>query len=145
MWRLHQVAPVAPTICQDQLYDMVHGQVAPPTSSPPPPCPPDTSPTRLCTGFANPGAGRSNALNIAERLGLDPTIVAAARSRLGAGVAASNAAIGRLELVAAQVEGERLAAWAVEQQLAALQVGWPGGSGVLLEMLVRNSCVFYTC
>jgi dsDNA-specific endonuclease/ATPase MutS2 len=95
--------------------------------------------------LANPAAGRSNALNIAERLGLDPSIVSAARSRLGAGVAASNAAIGRLELVAAQVEGERLAAWAVEQQLAALQVGWPGGSGVLLEMLVRNSCVFYTC
>jgi phage terminase small subunit len=35
-------------------------------------------------------AGRSNALNITSRLGLDPSIVAAARQRLAAGVAAAN-------------------------------------------------------
>jgi hypothetical protein len=91
-----------------------------------------------------PGAaGRSNALNIAERLGLETAIVAAARARLGAGVAASNAAIGRLELVAAQVEGERVAAWAVEQQLGALQVGgwgsW-GAAGLATQQLCHERC-----
>lgn len=43
--------------------------------------------------------GRSNALNIAARLGLSPSIIAAARQRLAVGVAAANAAIEELEAV----------------------------------------------
>lgn len=44
---------------------------------------PIVSPCRLLWGIP----GRSNALNIAERLGLDPAVVAAARDKLGSAVA----------------------------------------------------------
>eukprot|EP00775_Hariotina_reticulata_P003398 gene3398-3672_t len=58
--------------------------------------------------------GRSNALNIAARLGLDPAVIAAARRRLGAGVAAANEAIEELEEIQEQLQQEEMAAWAVE-------------------------------
>lgn len=59
-------------------------------------------------------SGRSNALNIAARLGLDPTIVAAARQRLSAGVAAANEAIQELEVAQDELKQADLAAFAVE-------------------------------
>lgn len=43
-------------------------------------------------------AGRSNALYIAERLGLEPAIIEAARANLGAYASAANAAIADLEV-----------------------------------------------
>ncbi|WIA23370.1 hypothetical protein OEZ85_000133 [Tetradesmus obliquus] len=61
--------------------------------------------------------GRSNALNIASRLGLDPTIVAAARQRLAAGVAAANSAIEELEGVQETLRQADAAAFAVEADL----------------------------
>jgi dsDNA-specific endonuclease/ATPase MutS2 len=64
--------------------------------------------------------GRSNALNIAARLGLDADVVDDARRRLGAsGLAAANAAFARLEAVRLEAEREAAAGWAVEQELAA--------------------------
>jgi dsDNA-specific endonuclease/ATPase MutS2 len=64
--------------------------------------------------------GRSNALNIAARLGLEQEVVEAARRRLGAtGLAAANAAFARLEAARAEAEREAAAGWAVEQELAA--------------------------
>jgi hypothetical protein len=50
--------------------------------------------------------GRSNALNIAERLGLDADVVVAAREMLGAGVAGVNDAIVELEGERKRGEGE---------------------------------------
>ena len=67
--------------------------------------------------------GRSNALNIAERLGLEREVVAAARERLGKGVAKRDEAVLRLEEVQRQVEGREMAVWAVQQQVQQAQVG----------------------
>jgi dsDNA-specific endonuclease/ATPase MutS2 len=72
--------------------------------------------------------GRSNALNIAERLGLDREVVQAARERLGKGVAKRDEAVLRLEAVQRQVEGREMAVWAVQQQVQQAQVS--GGVGV---------------
>ncbi|KAF6255024.1 hypothetical protein COO60DRAFT_258769 [Scenedesmus sp. NREL 46B-D3] len=66
--------------------------------------------------------GRSNALNIAARLGLDPTIVAAARQRLAAGVAAANSAIQELEGVQEQLRQADMAAFAVGADLQQTKV-----------------------
>jgi dsDNA-specific endonuclease/ATPase MutS2 len=74
--------------------------------------------------FFYPYAGRSNALNIASRLGLDPSIVAAARQRLAAGVVAANSAIEELEGVQEQLRQADVAAFAVESDLKQTKVGW---------------------
>ncbi|GBF93591.1 DNA mismatch repair protein [Raphidocelis subcapitata] len=65
--------------------------------------------------------GRSNALNIAARLGLDPAIVEAARAHLGASASAANAAISDLEGVQGALEREELALWTAEQEEARLK------------------------
>lgn len=49
--------------------------------------------------------GRSNALNIALRLGLDPSVVEAARGRLDTSLATVNSAIGELEGLREEVGG----------------------------------------
>ena len=51
--------------------------------------------------------GRSNALNIAARLGLEPSIVQAARARLGAERARVDASVLRLEHLRRHVEGDQ--------------------------------------
>jgi hypothetical protein len=68
-------------------------------------------------------AGRSNALNIAARLGLDTRVIAAARRRLGVGVAAANEAIEELEKVQDQLQQEETAAWAVDAGINETKVG----------------------
>lgn len=68
-------------------------------------------------------AGRSNALNIAARLGLDTQVIAAARRRLGVGVAAANEAIEELEKVQDQLQQEETAAWAVDAGINETKVG----------------------
>ncbi|GFH21929.1 uncharacterized protein HaLaN_19318, partial [Haematococcus lacustris] len=65
--------------------------------------------------------GRSNALNIAARLGLDEEVVAAARSRLDDSVVRADTAVAALEEVRDTVQGEESALWAVEQEVAAIQ------------------------
>ncbi|KIY99721.1 DNA mismatch repair protein MutS2 [Monoraphidium neglectum] len=65
--------------------------------------------------------GRSNALYIAERLGLDADIIAAARANLGAFASAANAAIADLEEAQGELEREEVALWAVEQEEARLE------------------------
>jgi hypothetical protein len=49
--------------------------------------------------------GRSNALNIALRLGLDPSVVEAARGKLDTSLATVNSAIGELEELREEVGG----------------------------------------
>lgn len=73
--------------------------------------------------FCCPSAGRSNALNIAARLGLDSHIVAAARQRLAAGVAAANEAIQELEVAQEELKQADLAAFAVEADVNVTKVG----------------------
>ncbi|EFJ45039.1 hypothetical protein VOLCADRAFT_40753, partial [Volvox carteri f. nagariensis] len=53
--------------------------------------------------------GRSNALNIAARLGLEESLVASARSRLDSGVASVNSAIEQLEELRGRLEAEEKA------------------------------------
>ncbi|GFH18568.1 DNA_MISMATCH_REPAIR_2 domain-containing protein, partial [Haematococcus lacustris] len=65
--------------------------------------------------------GRSNALNIAARLGLEEEVVAAARSRLDDSVVRADTAVAALEEVRDTVQGEESALWAVEQEVAAIQ------------------------
>lgn len=64
--------------------------------------------------------GRSNALNIAERLGLDPQVVVSARSRLDTSVAAADVAISRLEDSRALAEREETGLWAADQEVRKL-------------------------
>jgi hypothetical protein len=66
--------------------------------------------------------GRSNALNIAERLGLDPAIVAAARKRLGTGAGAADAASVALEAARAQADAADAAAFTAAADLDAARV-----------------------
>ncbi|WIA43850.1 hypothetical protein OEZ86_010265 [Tetradesmus obliquus] len=77
--------------------------------------------------------GRSNALNIASRLGLDPTIVAAARQRLAAGVAAANSAIEELEGVQETLRQADAAAFAVEADLQQTKTRLEGVKQLLIS------------
>eukprot|EP00879_Flechtneria_rotunda_P018240 GHRR01019135.1.p1 GENE.GHRR01019135.1~~GHRR01019135.1.p1 ORF type:complete len:555 (+),score=254.86 GHRR01019135.1:465-2129(+) len=63
--------------------------------------------------------GRSNALNIASRLGLDKSIIAAARQRLSAGAAATDTAIEQLEAVQEELRQADLALYAITTDLDA--------------------------
>ncbi|KAG2444932.1 hypothetical protein HXX76_001668 [Chlamydomonas incerta] len=65
--------------------------------------------------------GRSNALNIASRLGLDEDVVTAARGRLDGGVADVNAAIEGLEGLRAQLEAEERDSWLAAQEVKTLR------------------------
>ncbi|GLC37921.1 hypothetical protein PLESTF_000610400 [Pleodorina starrii] len=64
--------------------------------------------------------GRSNALNIAARLGLDESVVASARSRLDVGVATVNSAIEQLEGLRGQLEAEEKATWDADREVKTL-------------------------
>mmetsp|Transcript_17496 Transcript_17496/g.52526 ORF Transcript_17496/g.52526 Transcript_17496/m.52526 type:complete len:210 (+) Transcript_17496:2522-3151(+) len=63
--------------------------------------------------------GRSNALNIAQRLGLDPAVVAAARERLGSAEGV-NHTIGNIEVLKRITEADEAAAAELEQEKARL-------------------------
>eukprot|EP00198_Chlamydomonas_reinhardtii_P000810 XP_001690145.1 predicted protein [Chlamydomonas reinhardtii] len=65
--------------------------------------------------------GRSNALNIASRLGLDEEVVSAARGRLDGGVADVNAAIEGLEALRGQLEAEERDSWLAAQEVKTLR------------------------
>jgi dsDNA-specific endonuclease/ATPase MutS2 len=67
-------------------------------------------------------AGRSNALNIASRLGLDTKIIEAARERLAVGVAAANAAIEALESVQQEAREADMVLFAVTANAAETKV-----------------------
>jgi hypothetical protein len=69
-----------------------------------------------------PPPGRSNALNIASRLGLDPSIIAAARQRLAVGVAAANAAIEELEAVQEELRASDMVLFAVNANVQETKV-----------------------
>ncbi|GIL91154.1 hypothetical protein Vretifemale_18815, partial [Volvox reticuliferus] len=64
--------------------------------------------------------GRSNALNIAERLGLDASVVSAARGRLDSGVETVNSAIEQLEGLRGQLEVEERATWGADREVRTL-------------------------
>ncbi|GFR39679.1 hypothetical protein Agub_g151, partial [Astrephomene gubernaculifera] len=64
--------------------------------------------------------GRSNALNIAARLGLDARVVSAARSRLDSGVADVNSAIEQLEELRGQLERQERAREVLDQDIGVL-------------------------
>eukprot|EP00873_Tetraselmis_striata_P044957 jgi/Tetstr1/465221/TSEL_009927.t1 len=66
--------------------------------------------------------GKSNALNIAARLGLDAGVVEAARARMGAGAAEVDSAISRLERLKAVAQADGQAAAALEGRMARLAV-----------------------
>lgn len=74
-------------------------------------------------------AGRSNALNIASRLGLDPDIIDAARQRLAVGVAAANAAIEKLESVQEELRAADMVLFAVKANAEETKVSWPVPAG----------------
>lgn len=61
--------------------------------------------------------GRSNALNIALRLGLSPDVVEAARGKLDTNMAAVNSTITQLEALKVDYEREDTAEWALKQEL----------------------------
>ncbi|KAI7845433.1 hypothetical protein COHA_000985 [Chlorella ohadii] len=63
--------------------------------------------------------GRSNALNIAQRLGLDRAVVDAARAKLGDAAAQVNATIGELEALRRRSESDEEAADAAHKSAAA--------------------------
>lgn len=73
-------------------------------------------------------AGRSNALNIASRLGLDPTIIDAARRRLAVGVSAANEAIEELEGAQGELQQADVALFAVEGVKQDTKVRWGGST-----------------
>lgn len=83
--------------------------------------------------------GRSNALNIAERLGLDPAIVAAARKRLGTGAGAADAASVALEAARAQADAADAAAFTAAADLDAARVR------ALLLLLLLGQAVLCPC
>ncbi|KAG2487600.1 hypothetical protein HYH03_013878 [Edaphochlamys debaryana] len=65
--------------------------------------------------------GRSNALNIASRLGLDERVVQAARSRLDTGVASVNSAIEALEGLRGELGEAEGATWALDRDIRAMK------------------------
>jgi len=75
-----------------------------------------------CVCASSTPSGRSNAVNIAQRLGLDADVIAAARARLDDAVVAADEAARALEDLNAVREREELAAWAVEEQVADVKV-----------------------
>jgi uncharacterized membrane-anchored protein len=90
-------------------------------------------------------AGRSNALNIASRLGLDAKIIEVARERLAVGVAAANAAIEALESVQKEVREADMVLFAVSANAAETKVRMGLFVWVLCEMdaqiLYVSGCV----
>jgi dsDNA-specific endonuclease/ATPase MutS2 len=91
----------------------------------PPPRLPSGSPLSVCPLASH--AGRSNALNIAARLGLNPDIIKAARQRLAAGVAAANAAIEELEAIQEEVRQADMLLFAVNANVQSEKVRQGGG------------------
>ncbi|BDA49511.1 Endonuclease MutS2 [Coccomyxa sp. Obi] len=65
--------------------------------------------------------GRSNALNIAGRLGLEPAIIAAARERMGTAQGEVDDAIADLENLRKSAEADELAAMKLKKQAGTLQ------------------------
>jgi hypothetical protein len=95
--------------------------------------------------------GRSNALNIASRLGLDPAIIDVARRRLAVGVAAANAAIEELEAVQEELRAADMLLFAVnanaqETKVCGLMgrlILWGGaGGGVVCWSGLRGGLVW---
>lgn len=65
--------------------------------------------------------GRSNALNIAARLGLEPAVVADARAQLGVAQAEVNQGIAALEDLRAEADAHEQAVTGLLEQQAMLQ------------------------
>ncbi|KAG1661302.1 hypothetical protein FOA52_008649 [Chlamydomonas sp. UWO 241] len=65
--------------------------------------------------------GRSNALNIAARLGMDPSVIEAARMRLDTGASAADAAIAELEVLRSKSERAETALSASQRRLKQLK------------------------
>jgi dsDNA-specific endonuclease/ATPase MutS2 len=81
-------------------------------------------------------SGRSNALNIASRLGLNSSIIDAARQRLAVGVAAANAAIEELEAVQEELQASDMVLFAVKANVQETKVGDKGLSCMQVLMLL---------